>query len=64
MEEKCKISKKEKVLTLCGTQGCCPTITLNQEQRTSVIKDDFGGSVRLSYQELKDLTEKLKKEEI
>ena len=27
---------------LCGAQGCCPTVAVNYETGTVVIKDDFG----------------------
>lgn len=43
-----EVSKKgEKRYTLCGVDGCCPTITLTKGG-DYVIKDDFGGNVTLS----------------
>ncbi|MBP9715621.1 MAG: hypothetical protein KBD48_00305 [Candidatus Pacebacteria bacterium] len=35
-----------RVITLCGSQGCCPTVSFFK--KGIVIKDDFGGSVKLT----------------
>lgn len=34
-----------KKITLCGTQGCCPTVEISNKV---VIADDFGGKVTLT----------------
>lgn len=43
-----------RVITLCGSQGCCPTVTINEETQTVILKDDFGGAVTLKFEEWKD----------
>lgn len=35
------------IQTLCGAQGCCPTIDFSNAGHV-VIKDDYGGTVRIS----------------
>ena len=40
------------VFTLCGVQGCCPTVTIDQ---TVVITDDNGGKVTLTLDEFAEL---------
>lgn len=47
--------KQKLVLTLCQT-GCCPTVEI--EHNTVLIKDDYGGKVTLTPEELKILVEK------
>jgi hypothetical protein len=39
-------SKSRKVITLCHTKDCCPT--LEQQENTVLIQDDFGGKVVLT----------------
>lgn len=39
-----------KVFTLCGTSGCCPTITLGDNGEHTIV-DDFGGTVRLTQEQ-------------
>jgi len=51
------------VVTLCGVQGCCPTLEV-QEDGGVIIRDDFGGNVRLNHQEWNDLKEKIFRKEI
>jgi len=44
------------VVSLCGTQGCCPTVDFTNSEKI-VLKDDFGGQVQLTrnqWQNLKD----------
>lgn len=41
-----------KVFTLCGVQGCCPTVTIDQ---SVVITDDNGGKVTLTLDEFTEL---------
>ena len=40
-------------VVLCGTSGCCPTVTFNDNE--VVIKDDFGGLVKLTDEQFKEL---------
>lgn len=41
--------------TMCGRGGsCCPTVT-HQPDNTYVIADDYGGTVRLTSEELQQL---------
>ena len=42
-------------VVLCGTSGCCPTVTFNDKE--IIIKDDFGGSVKLTNAQFKELKE-------
>ena len=42
-----------RLVTLCGTAGCCPTVTFNSD--FVIIKDDFGGSVKLTKKQYKEL---------
>jgi len=37
----------KRVITLCGAQGCCPTVEI-AENGDVEIKDDFGGKVKLT----------------
>lgn len=46
-----KTTIKKDVYTLCGTQGCCPTVTIYQDLDKVIIKDDFGGKVTLTKNE-------------
>jgi hypothetical protein len=38
---------KKGVVTLCGVQGCCPTVDFNTPGEVH-IKDDHGGHVKLT----------------
>jgi hypothetical protein len=52
-----KSSVESGVVTLCGVQGCCPTIDFTDPQKI-VITDDFGGSVQLTkdqWEEMKSI---------
>lgn len=42
------MKKKDSVIivALCGVQGCCPTVEIKGED--VLIKDDFGGIVRMN----------------
>jgi hypothetical protein len=42
------------ILTLCGVQGCCPTVDFNDPEDI-VIRDDHGGEVRLTRAEWGEL---------
>jgi len=50
----------KRVLTLCGTQGCCPTVELDPDNNTVTIKDDFGGTVKLTTDEWRSAMEQMK----
>lgn len=45
--------KQRQVVTLCGVQGCCPTVELGTDE--IVLRDDFGGTVRLTKPQWTDL---------
>jgi hypothetical protein len=45
------------VVTLCGTQGCCPTVDFTDPQAV-VIRDDHGGKVNLTPMEWAELKSK------
>ncbi len=45
---------EEGVVTLCGTQGCCPTVDFTEPGKV-IIKDDHGGRVELNAGEWNDL---------
>ncbi|MDO8594123.1 MAG: hypothetical protein Q7R93_01230 [bacterium] len=48
-------SRRERgVITLCGVQGCCPTVDF-RNKRTVVLKDDHGGQVKLTRREWNEL---------
>ena len=52
------VSVPEKgVVTLCGVQGCCPTIDFTDSQNV-ILSDDFGGKVRLTRAEWEELKAK------
>lgn len=42
------------VLTLCGVQGCCPTVDFTNPEEV-VLRDDRGGVVRLTQAEWGEL---------
>jgi len=42
------------IVKLCGTQGCCPTVDFTNPQEV-VLKDDFGGQVKLTSEQWQDL---------
>lgn len=42
------------VLTLCGVQGCCPTVDFTNPDEV-VLRDDHGGTVRLTQAEWGEL---------
>ncbi len=39
------------VYTLCGGQGCCPTVTTDQTNGRVTITDDDGGTVVLTAEQ-------------
>jgi hypothetical protein len=53
-----EISNDGATVTLCGVQGCCPT--LNYIEGGVELKDDFGGKVKLSSAEWGELVEGVK----
>lgn len=44
---------KNKTIRLCGVQGCCPTVTFKKGE--VLIKDDFGGKVKLTKAQFAEL---------
>ena len=46
--------KPREVHTLCGVQGCCPTVSVFDDNSVE-ITDDFGGKVKLSSAEFQEL---------
>ncbi len=48
-EDHTKGSLEPQTITLCGVQGCCPTVTVHAEN--VVITDDNGGKVTLTIPE-------------
>lgn len=50
-------------ITLCRCGGNCPQIFVCHEKRKLVIRDDNGGQVSLTFDEYKELTEKVKIDE-
>jgi len=44
---------------LCGVDGCCPEVTLDMNEKMAIIKDDFGGSIKITLDQLFDLEKKL-----
>ncbi|PIP30452.1 hypothetical protein COX25_04630 [bacterium (Candidatus Howlettbacteria) CG23_combo_of_CG06-09_8_20_14_all_37_9] len=51
-----RVSEKD-IVTLCGVQGCCPTIDFTDSQNV-ILKDDFGGRVQLTRNEWEELKTK------
>ena len=54
--------KVKRVFTLCGVQGCCPSLEFSDQGVT--IKDDFGGEVRLTDDQWLDLVSRVERKEI
>ncbi len=44
----------KKVVTLCGSQGCCPKVEIAADGNVE-IKDDFGGTVKLTKEQWQEL---------
>ncbi|MBI2984711.1 MAG: hypothetical protein HYY50_03740 [Candidatus Kerfeldbacteria bacterium] len=40
--------------TLCGVQGCCPTVEINHDSDEVTIADDFGGKVKLTKEQWRE----------
>lgn len=56
-------NKNQKIVTLiCDDCHCCPELIVEQDK--VLIKDDFGGKVKLTSQQFKLLKDKIKKGEI
>lgn len=53
------IKNKSSKIILCGVQGCCPTVEF--KEREVIIKDDFGGRVKLNKDQWNDLVKRFKK---
>ncbi len=55
MDQKLKTGDVEKgVVTLCATQGCCPTVDFTNPDEI-VLRDDHGGKVKLTRAEWAEL---------
>ena len=61
MEDTHVSESKKTVLTLCGVQGCCPTVEIKEEG--VLIKDDVGGKVQLNSDQWGDLKKKILQQE-
>jgi len=46
----------------CGVQGCCPTLEV--KNKTVVVNDDFGGRIKISKNQLKNLVNTVIKEKL
>jgi len=46
--------------TLCGVQGCCPTVEVNHATGQVIIRDDCGGTAVLTKDEWHDAQTKVK----
>lgn len=42
--------KEDGVVMFCGDSGCCPSIDFTDPE-TVILKDDFGGKVRLTREQ-------------
>ncbi len=51
------MSKEIGKITLCGVQGCCPTVDFTDPEKV-VLTDDHGGRVQLTKAEWQDLKTK------
>lgn len=45
--------------TVCGVQGCCPTVEVHNITGEITIRDDSGGSVRLNKEQLFEAAKKV-----
>ena len=52
-----KITPEKGKISLCGTQGCCPTVDFSDPSKV-VLKDDLGGHVELTRKQWQDLKTK------
>lgn len=61
MKNNIQSSEQEvKKFTLCGVQGCCPTVEVNSAAKKIFISDDFGGKVVLTDKEWQEAVEKVR----
>lgn len=44
---------KNKIIYFCGGRRCCPSIQFEEDK--VVLKDDFGGEVKYTIEELENL---------
>lgn len=47
------IQKGDKAFQLCGEKDCCPVLNISGNE--VVIKDDFGGTVKMSLDQLREI---------
>lgn len=45
------------VITLCGVQGCCPTVDFTNPNEI-VLRDDYGGKVQLTPAQWNELKQR------
>lgn len=43
------------VIKPCRTRSCCPVVLIDKD--TAIIRDDYGGEVRMTIQQLKEIVE-------
>ena len=43
----------QRIIRLCGVQGCCPTVEIGPQD--VILRDDFGGVVKLTLSQWNDL---------
>ncbi len=52
-EIKTGLKEGERAFQLCGNQDCCPILKISGEE--AVITDDFGGKVKMSLDQLREI---------
>jgi hypothetical protein len=57
MQNQSKVVPEIGKVTLCGVQGCCPTIDFS-DPNFVVITDDYGGTVKMKREHWTDLKAK------
>jgi hypothetical protein len=51
-----------RIVALCGVKNCCPTAEFTADE--IVLRDDFGGTVKLTSKEWKEFIAKVKRDEL
>jgi hypothetical protein len=52
-----KIVPEEGKVTLCAVNNCCPTVDFTK-LKSVIIRDDYGGKVKLTREQWQDLKNK------
>lgn len=61
MTDKQPLRTSPRVVTLfCGSQGCCPTVTIDDQAKQMTIADDYGGKVLLTFAQWADALKEVK----